>query len=190
VTDIFTHQDNARNIAIDSIAAQIAAGTIDRKSLNAAASILYGGPNAEGRWTQRDSFELLEQGLTRHALALPRVTDTTAIPSLSATVNALPSQTVRSEDQIRYQQFATPLDLAGLVVLLAQVKPTDVVLEPSAGHGSLVALLPTVKSLNLNELDPSAAKRCKCCSRQLRSAITMRPCSAPHSSLAMLPRLS
>jgi len=36
---------------------------------------------------------------------------------------------VRSEDQIRYQQFSTPLDLAGLVVLLAQVKPTDVVLD-------------------------------------------------------------
>jgi hypothetical protein len=154
VTDLFTQQDNARNVAIDSIATQIAAGTINRKSLNAAASILYGGSNADGRWTQRDSFELLEQGLTRHALALPRITDTTAIPPLSGLVNALPTQTVRSEDQIRYQQFSTPLDLAGLVVLLAQVKPTDVVLDPSAGHGSLASLLPTVKSLHLNELDP------------------------------------
>jgi hypothetical protein len=162
VTDLFTHKDDRRTAAIYNIAHHIAAGTINRKVLNAEASALFGGTNADGRWTQRDSFELLEQGLTRHALALPRITDTdtdtdtdtAAIPSLSAIVNALPTQTVRSEDQIRYQQFSTPLDLAGLVVLLAQVKPTDVVLEPSAGHGSLVALLPTVKSLNLNELDP------------------------------------
>jgi hypothetical protein len=153
VTDLFTHQDNARDVAIDSIARHIAAGTITRNALNAATSILYGGSNAEGRWTQRDSFELLEQGLTRHALTLPRIMDTAAIPALSGLVNALPTQTVRSEDQIRYQQFSTPLDLAGLVVLLAQPKPTDVVLEPSAGHGSLVALLPPVRSLHLNELD-------------------------------------
>lgn len=154
MTDLFTHQDNARNIAIDNIAGHIAAGTITRKALNGEASILYGGANADGHWTQRDSFELLEQGLTRHALTLPRITDSAAIPSLSGLVNALPTQTVRSEDQIRYQQFSTPLDLAGLVVLLAQAKPSDAVLEPSAGHGSLVALLPAVKSLHLNELDP------------------------------------
>jgi hypothetical protein len=40
VTDLFTHQDNAHNAAIDSIATQIAAGTINRKSLNVATSIL------------------------------------------------------------------------------------------------------------------------------------------------------
>jgi len=154
VTDLFTHKDDRRTAAIYNVAHHIAAGTINRKVLNAEASALFGGANAEGRWTQRDSFELLEQGLIRHAITLPRPADTAAIAPLSAIVNALPTQTVRSEDQIRYQQFSTPLDLAGLVVLLGQAKPTDVVLEPSAGHGSLVALLPGVKSLCLNELDP------------------------------------
>ena len=172
MTDLFTHQDNARNVAIDNIAGHIAAGTITRKVLNGAASILYGGSNAEGRWTQRDSFELLEQGLTRHALTLPRITDSAAIPSLSGLVNALPTQTVRSEDQIRYQQFSTPLDLAGLVVLLAQAKPSDVVFEPSAGHGSLVALLPTVKSLHLNELDPKRRE-----ALQVLFGVTARKCA-------------
>ena len=83
MTDLFTHQDNARNVAIDSIGTQIAAGTINRESPNVAASILSGGSNPDGRWTQHDSFELLEQGLTRHALALPRIIDTTTIPPLS-----------------------------------------------------------------------------------------------------------
>lgn len=73
---------------------------------------------------------------------------------MSALVEMLPTQTVRSEDQIRYQQFSTPLDLAGLVVMLAQAGTSDTVLEPSAGHGSLVAMLPPVKALHLNELDP------------------------------------
>jgi hypothetical protein len=41
------------------------------------------------------------------------------------------------------------------VVLLAHVKPTDAVLEPSAGHACLVALLPDVRSLRLNGLDPN-----------------------------------
>ncbi|WP_103727291.1 strawberry notch-like NTP hydrolase domain-containing protein [Novosphingobium sp. HII-3] len=154
MTDLFTHQDNARNAAINAIARHIASGTINRKVLNAEATALFGGSNADGRWTQRDSFELLEQGLTRHALSLPRVVASDGIAALSALVEMLPTQTVRSEDQIRYQQFSTPLDLAGLVVLLAQPRPSDTVLEPSAGHGSLVAMLPPVKALHLNELDP------------------------------------
>lgn len=47
MTDLFTHQDNARSVAIDSIAEHIAAGIITRKALNAAASILYGGSNGD-----------------------------------------------------------------------------------------------------------------------------------------------
>jgi hypothetical protein len=101
VTDLFAHKDDRRTAAIYNVAHHIAAGTINRKVLNAEASALFGGTNAEGRWTQRDSFELLEQAVTRHALTLPRPADTAAIPSLSELVNALPTQTVRSEDQIR-----------------------------------------------------------------------------------------
>ncbi|MCW1431977.1 strawberry notch-like NTP hydrolase domain-containing protein [Novosphingobium sp. JCM 18896] len=154
MTDLLTYTSSAQNAAIDRIAGHIASGTINRKVLNLEAETLFGGTNANGCWTQRDTFELLEQGLTRHALGLPRVTCAQDIHALSDLVAALPTQTVRSEDQIRYQQFSTPLDIAGLVVLLAQVRATDIVLEPSAGHGSLVAMLPEVKDLHLNELDP------------------------------------
>ncbi|WP_196490146.1 hypothetical protein, partial [Erythrobacter donghaensis] len=72
-------------------------------------------------------------------------------------IEALPTHTVRSEDQIRYQQFSTPADLASLAVILAQPLATDIVLEPSAGHGALVATLPDVSALHLNEIDPRAA---------------------------------
>jgi predicted RNA methylase len=76
------------------------------------------------------------------------------ISEISALIEALPTHTVRSEDQIRFQQFSTPADLAALCVILAQPLATDIVLEPSAGHGALVATLPDVSALHLNEIDP------------------------------------
>jgi 16S rRNA G1207 methylase RsmC len=67
----------------------------------------------------------------------------------------LPTQTVRSEDQIEWQQFSTPSTSLRLTPL-ANVQPDDIVLEPSAGNGLLVAQLRHVGSLHLNELDPPA----------------------------------
>ena len=60
----------------------------------------------------------------------------------------LPTQTVRSEDQIEWQQFSTPVDIAAVAVLLANVQSDDVILEPSAGNGLLVAHL-TAHHLNV-----------------------------------------
>lgn len=68
-------------------------------------------------------------------------------------------QTVRSEAQLAWQQFSTPADIAALAVLLADVGPQDVVLEPSAGNGLLVAQLGDHRSLQLNELDPTRRSR-------------------------------
>ncbi|MEL6487504.1 MAG: hypothetical protein AAFQ13_10230, partial [Pseudomonadota bacterium] len=82
----------------------------------------------------------------------PRTRDD--IARISKLAEALPTQTVRSEDQIRWQQFSTPADLAALMVQVAQPRAEDVVLEPSAGHGMLVAMLPPVAALHLNEIDP------------------------------------
>ena len=65
-----------------------------------------------------------------------------------------PTQTYRSEDQIRLQQFSTPVPLAYLALLAAQVEPGDSILEPSAGNGMLTSLI-DVKStdLILNEIE-------------------------------------
>ena len=45
-----------------------------------------------------------------------------------------PSQTRRSEEQLKYQQFSTPLPLAYAALQAAMIRPGDVVLEPSAGN--------------------------------------------------------
>ena len=102
-----------------------------------------------------DAFDLLEAALTRHmAGLLSKPQMLTQISEISALIEALPTHTVRSENQLRYQQFSTPADLAALSVILAQPLATDIVLEPSAGHGALVATLPDVRALHLNEIDP------------------------------------
>jgi hypothetical protein len=56
-------------------------------------------------------------------------------------------------------QFSTPLDIAAVAVLLANVQPDDVLLEPSAGKGLLIAQLGPHKALHLNELDPARRAR-------------------------------
>ena len=74
------------------------------------------------------------------------------ISESTALVEALTTHALRSEDQIRNQQFSAPADLAALAVVVALIHATDIVLEPSAGHGALVATLPEVDELHLNGL--------------------------------------
>jgi len=107
---------------------------IQRRNLNDAMTKAFGGSDADGRWTQRASFELLEHALAIHlqssALKIAAFGDVRALIDLS---DRLPTQTVRSEDQIEWQQFSTPVDIAAVMTLLANVQPDDIVLEPSAG---------------------------------------------------------
>ncbi|MCY4549280.1 MAG: strawberry notch family protein, partial [Defluviicoccus sp.] len=69
-----------------------------------------------------------------------------------------PSQTRRSEEQLRYQQFSTPLPLAYAALQAAMIRPGDVVLEPSAGTGMLAVMAQlalgsgTAGALHLNEI--------------------------------------
>ena len=135
-------------------------GPITRKIVNDAMVTAYGGTEANGLWTQRTSFEVLEHALALHLRAngdtLSSFADVAGLIELS---NRLPTQTVRSEEQLQWQQFSTPVDIAAVAILLANVRPNDVVLEPSAGNGLLVAQLGAHQSLQLNELDASRRDR-------------------------------
>ncbi|MFL0415523.1 strawberry notch-like NTP hydrolase domain-containing protein [Sphingomonas sp. 179-A 2A2 NHS] len=137
-----------------------AGDTITRRLLNEAMVEAFGGSDAEGRWTQRASFEVLEHAVALHLRAagpsLSSFADVTALIELSS---RLPTQTVRSEEQIEWQQFSTPVDIAAVAVLLANIQPDDVILEPSAGNGLLVAQIPAHRALHLNELDRSRRAR-------------------------------
>ncbi|NLR40646.1 strawberry notch-like NTP hydrolase domain-containing protein [Novosphingobium sp. ERW19] len=135
------------------------AASISRATLTEAMTKSAGGSDFQGAWQQRDSFEALEVALS---LAIPELVGpmevAAAISALEAIAQALPTQTVRSEDQIQFQQFSTPPALACLAVHLARLSSDDMVLEPSAGTGIIAALAKRVAgNLVLNELEATRA---------------------------------
>lgn len=145
--------------AMSYLAWTIAERNLTKQQLFETMRAVYGRDAATGAWSQRDAFDLMEAALTQHLISHHHGPALSDIPAISALVQELPTHTVRSEDQIRYQQFSTPADLAALVAILAQSTPGDIVLEPSAGHGALVAMLPPVAKLHLNEIDPARAEK-------------------------------
>ncbi|MEE4539768.1 MAG: strawberry notch family protein [Erythrobacter sp.] len=161
MTDLFRQSSLRLDAAIDTIATAIAGGSLPKKQLLDTMSSLYGGGSAEGLWSQRDAYDLLEAGLSRHLRRAYIAPDSLSIKAISELVEALPTHTVRSENQMRYQQFSTPAALAALAVWLAAPQESDIVLEPSAGHGALVAMLPKTQALHLNEIDPKRREKLK-----------------------------
>jgi predicted RNA methylase len=132
---------------------------INRAALSEAMTESAGDSDAAGAWQQRDSFEALEVALS---LAIPelvgRMDVGAAISTLEALARELPTHTVRSEDQIQFQQFSTPPALARLAVHLARLSSDDMLLEPSAGTGIIASLSKgTARDLILNELEPTRA---------------------------------
>ena len=160
MTDLFDpaparadHATAAARLLLPAIAGD---AKITRAMLNDAMIRAYGGTDADGHWTQRESFEVLEHAT---ALAVCAAGTTPAVDAAIGLMARLPTQTVRSEEQIDWQQFSTPLDLATITVMLANARADDIVLEPSAGNGLLVAGLPPIAALQLNEIDPARRDR-------------------------------
>ena len=133
---------------------------ITRRDLNNAMIAAFGGSDADGRWTQRDSFEMLEHALALYVARQPYALATlTGVTHAAALMERLPTQTVRSEEQIELQQFSTPIDIGALAAVMAAIGPDDIVLEPSAGNGLLAVQVPHHAGLQLNEIDPKRRER-------------------------------
>ena len=129
---------------------------ISRATLNAAMTRAFGVNDSSGAWSQRDSFEMLEQALVLSLLKRDPLPDPAQeLAALEKIALALPTQTVRSEDQVNFQQFSTPAPLAWLAGQAARLQASDIFLEPSAGTGLLaVAASRAGATLLLNELSP------------------------------------
>lgn len=133
------------------------AGTdrVPRAALNAAMEAAFGCTAATGIWSQRDSFQMLEVATLRWAIEADLSGQPDAvIAALQGLEARLPTQTVRSKEQVEHQHFSTPLALAWLVARLADIRSHDVVLEPSAGTGMLALWARHAARLHLNEIDP------------------------------------
>ncbi|HSS21190.1 MAG TPA: strawberry notch family protein [Pyrinomonadaceae bacterium] len=115
----------------------------DNPKLTRTAERVFGGSRAQGRYTPRDAYDAVEIAvnnylLENHAKELMQMDVTEALASvLRPLMKRLPRQTDRTLEQNELQQFSTPPTLAYVAARLLDPKPTDIVLEPSAGTGSL-----------------------------------------------------
>ena len=167
--------------AAQTLAAKILlAIPVDRAALTQAMTEAAGGSDADGFWQQRDSFQALEAAITLTAHELTsRCDGASAIRTLEAITRELPTHTVRSEDQIEYQQFSTPPALAMLAIQLARLTSEDVFLEPSAGTGIIASLArPHVATPSSTNWSPPALGSWKVCFQLCPSPGTTGPGSA------------
>ncbi len=151
------------------------AGTpLDAATLRETMTAAFGATDAAGGWVWKDAWEAAEAAvvlfLRRHGRAMRRHAGPgpdgphRMLAMLEAVAALEPSHTRRSEEQVRLQQFSTPLPLAWAVLQAAAVGPGDVVLEPSAGTGMLAVMAEcalrgrAAGALHLNEVAATRAR--------------------------------
>src|SRR5882762_6948666 len=133
----------------------------DNPKLTRTAERVFGGSRAQGRYTPRDAYDAVEIAvnnylLEKHARELMQMDVTEALASvLRPLMQRLPRQMDRTLEQTELQQFSTPPTLAYLAARLLDPKPSDIVLEPSAGTGGL-AIWPRAVGARVicNEISP------------------------------------
>jgi hypothetical protein len=115
----------------------------DNPKLTRTADRVFGGTRAQGKYSPRDAYDAVEIAvnnylLEKHASELMQMGVAKALTSvLRPLMQRLPRQTDHTLEPTELQQFSTPPTLAYLAARLIDPKPIDIVLEPSAGTGSL-----------------------------------------------------
>lgn len=124
-----------------------------------------GGSVAEGTFTEKDASDILELAVNKFVLEKWSLFSASAnvSPDQAVTViqrirdeilGIVPTQTVRTQEQIKMQQFSTPPHEAFCVNWVANIRPTDTALEPSAGIGGIAVFAKGAgaKGVIVNEL--------------------------------------
>lgn len=151
-------------VTADKLAEKLDAGdTISAKELFAIADDVHGGTRAQGKYGHSEATDSLEAAVNK---TLDGKTDPTAdleearrqAAEMAKQVDQLPTQTNRSGNKDDLQQFSTPPHYSFAVAWAANIKPGDVVLEPSAGTGSLAIHAKNAGAdVYVNELDDRRA---------------------------------
>ena len=146
--------------AAKAMALQLAAGSaISRSDINRIMTDHFGGTDALGAWSVRDAHAALELAQVQHLQASDQIQLSSPIDEAEQFFCGLdarvPTQTNRSDEQIEWQQFATPPRLAWLAARACALATGELVLEPSAGTGMLAVWAAKAGSrLALNEISP------------------------------------
>ena len=136
-------------------------GEITSRSLTGEANRVFGGTQAEGVYSSKDAYDAVEVAFNIH-LGKTEKADWNnkdadwardKAQELTKRILKLPTQSRRDEEMEEFQQFSTPPALSFVANWVANVKPTDVMMEPSAGTGDL-AIWPKIAGAEvvLNEL--------------------------------------
>jgi 2'-5' RNA ligase len=125
--------------------------------LNKLAEQYFKASRTSGEWTPKDAFDAMEAGINRYLIEngknLMEMTPENGIANLRDLMQRLTSQGVRTEEQDKFQQFSTPPTISYVLSKVANLKPTDVVLEPSAGNGGLVVWPKSIgATVHVNEI--------------------------------------
>jgi P-loop containing NTP hydrolase pore-1 len=101
----------------------------------------FNGTDAEGIWNWKDAYEAQEVAMISLLNWVSKGWDgqdeCSILHQLSTLESLTLTQTKRTEESVELQQFSTPVPLAFIAALCAQITAADVVLEPSAGTGIL-----------------------------------------------------
>jgi len=111
----------------------------------------FGGTQADGTYTVKDAYDALETAVNRYILVrLPMPVDGSVptalnyIQELNTLLSRIPTQTKRSQEQDRMQQFSTPPPLSFVANWVANLNENDIYLEPSAGVGGLAVFAKSI----------------------------------------------
>lgn len=147
-------------MAAQTMASELEAGrALSRSDVTRIMTEHFGGSDALGRWSVRDAHAATELAQVQYLRAADQILLSASIDEaeqfFSSLDARLPTQTNRSDEQIEWQQFATPPRLAWLAVRACALATGELVLEPSAGTGMLAVWAAKAGSrLALNEISP------------------------------------
>src|SRR6516162_1974091 len=125
---------------------------VDSRALRSAMETAFCASDAEGAWMWKDAYEASEAAqvlfLRKFGGAMRTRAGSAAamIDMLTRLAARLPSQTRRSEESERLQQFSTPIALGFAAAEAAAITSADLVLEPSAGTGLLAIFAELAKA--------------------------------------------
>ncbi|MBM1434599.1 strawberry notch family protein, partial [Sulfitobacter mediterraneus] len=139
--------------ALSLIAAEIARDPLRSSFLSKIMRDTFGGSDASGTWTWRMAYDMMQTAAVQAIFT--DASGSAPLGTAKKLAMRLLTETRRSEQQIRLQQFSTPLPYAALAVRAAAIRTGETVLEPSAGTGSLAGFAKRAGAiLMLNEVDP------------------------------------
>jgi hypothetical protein len=149
-----------RQLLIDEIAEHFAKGEGFQNIVAARkfASGILQQPIESGTIIAKIVEEAIEAGIVRVARSIVTnsTTTTEAFDRLVELYDRQPNLRSRSSTSIKEQAYSTPLPVAYLAAVLADIQPDLTVYEPSAGHGALLLEANPSRSI-VNELNPDRA---------------------------------